>query len=244
MKCSAGWGTELSSDFSFLLLNTITQPKVTRKKPLTQPLETKTEKNANWKNGFFMKKTQETETTLINILREVRKDSVHKTQTVYYFKIKWENQQSWQGGWRRTEEFCFLLLFSHSVVSSALRPLRLQHARLPCPSPSPGACSNSCPLNQWCHPTISSSVVPFSSCPQSSPHQGLFQWVGSSYQSIVSQSSGASASASVLSMNIQGWFPLGLTGLISLLSKRLSRVISSTTVQKPNSSASYNGGLI
>ena len=100
----------------------------------------------------------------------------------------------------------------------------LQHARLPCPSLSPWACSNSCPLCRWCHPTISSSTAPFSSCPQSFPASGYFpisQLLTSGGQSI-----GASASASVLPMNIQGWFPLGLTGLISLQSKGLSRVFS------------------
>ena len=109
-------------------------------------------------------------------------------------------------------------------------PHGLQHIRLPCPSPSPGACSNSCPLSWWCHPTISSCVAPFSSCPQSSPASGSFpvHWLFASG----GQSIGASASASVLPMNIQGWFPLGVTGLISLLSKGLSRVFSSTTVPK------------
>ena len=105
-----------------------------------------------------------------------------------------------------------MLLFSRSVMSNSLRPHGLQHATLPCPSPSPRAWSNSCPLSQCCHPTISSSVVPFSSCPQSLPASGSFQMS----QLFVSggQSIGASASVSVLPMNIQGWFPLGLTGLI------------------------------
>ena len=100
----------------------------------------------------------------------------------------------------------------------------------PCPSPTPRACSNSCPSSWWCHPTISCSVDPFSSCLQSFPTSGSFprsQFFASGKQSI-----GVSASASVLPMNIQGWFPLGLTGWISLLSKRLSRVFSNTTVQK------------
>ena len=106
--------------------------------------------------------------------------------------------------------------------------IRLQHARLPSPSSSPRVCSNSCPLSQWCHPTISSSVAPFSSCLQSflaSESLSMSQLFTSGGQSI-----GASASASVLPMNIQGWFPLVLTGLISLLSKRLSRIFSSTTI--------------
>ena len=121
-----------------------------------------------------------------------------------------------------------------SVMSDVLQPLGLQHARLPCPSPCPRACSNSCTLYQWCHPTISSSIIPFSSCLQSLPASGPFlvSWLFASG----GQSIGASASASVLPMNIQGWCPLGLTGLISLLSKGLSRVFSNTTVQEHNSS--------
>ena len=122
------------------------------------------------------------------------------------------------------------LLFSHSVMSDSLQPHRLQHARLPCPSPSPGACSNSCPLSQWYHPTISSSVIPFSSCLQSFPASGSF--LMSQLFESGGQSMGASASTSVLPMKIQDWFPLGLTGLISLQSKGLSRVFSNTTVQK------------
>ena len=103
--------------------------------------------------------------------------------------------------------------FSHSLVSDSLRPHELQHARPPCPSPTPGVCSDSCPLSQWCHPTISSSVVPFSSCPQSFSALGSFPMS----QLFVSggQSIGASASASVLPMNIQDWFPLGWTVWIS-----------------------------
>ena len=122
------------------------------------------------------------------------------------------------------------VLFSRSVVSSTSWPHGRQHARIPCPALSPGASSNSCPLSRWCHPTISSSVAPFSSCPQSFPASGSFP--KSRLFTSSGQSVGSSASASVLSMNIQNWLPLGLTGLISLLSKRLSRVFSSTTVQK------------
>ena len=115
-------------------------------------------------------------------------------------------------------------------MSDSLRPHESQHARPPCPSPTPGVYSNSCPSSQWCHPAISSSVVPFSSCPQSLPASGsfpmgqLFSWGG--------QSIGVSASASVLSMNTQDWSLLGWTGWISLQSKGLSRVFSNTTVQK------------
>ena len=123
-----------------------------------------------------------------------------------------------------------IVVFSHSVMSDYLPPHELQHARLLCPSLSPRVCLNSCPLNGWCHPTISPSIVPFSSCLQSFPAlwsfptSQLFAWGG--------QSIGASASALVLPMSIQGWFPFGLTGLISLQSKGLSRVFSNTTVRK------------
>ena len=123
-----------------------------------------------------------------------------------------------------------LLLFSRSVMSDSLWPHGLQHARLPCPSPTPGACPNSCPSSQWYHPTTLSSVVPFSSCLQSFPASGSFlmsQFFASGGQII-----GASALASVLPMNIEDWFPLGLTSLICLQSKGLSRVFSSTTIWK------------
>ena len=120
--------------------------------------------------------------------------------------------------------------FSRSVVSDSLWPQVLQHTRLPCPSPTPRAFSNSCPLIGWCHPTISSSVIPFSSCLQSFPASGSFSM--SQFFASGGQSIGVSASASVLPMNIQDWFPLGLTDLISLQSKGLSRVFSNTTVQK------------
>ena len=116
------------------------------------------------------------------------------------------------------------------VMSSSSWPHGLQHARLPCPSPSPGVCSNSCPLSRWCRPTISSSVIPFSSYLQSFPASGAFQM--SQLFTSGGQSIGVSASASVLPMNIQDCFPLELTDLISLLSKGLSRVFSSTTVRR------------
>jgi len=123
----------------------------------------------------------------------------------------------------------FSVQFNRSVVSDSLWPHGLQYTRLPCPSPTPGACSNSCPSSRWCRPTILSSIIPFPSCCQSFPASGFFfQWVIASG----GQSIGASASASVLSMNIQVWFPLGLTDLISLLSKGLSTVFSNTIVQK------------
>ena len=121
-------------------------------------------------------------------------------------------------------------MFSCSVMSDSLWPHELQHPRPPCPSPTPGVYSDSCPSSQWCHPAISSSVVPFSSCPQSLPASGsfpmsqLFAWGGQSIK--------VSASASVLPMNTQDWSALEWTGWISLQSKGLSRVFSSTTVQK------------
>ena len=123
-----------------------------------------------------------------------------------------------------------LVQFSHSVVSDSLRPHGLQCARAPCPSPTPGVYSDSCALSWWCHPTTSSSVVPFSSHLLSFPASGSFpvsQFFASGGQSI-----GISASASVLPMNIQDWFPLGWTSWVSLQSKGLSRVFSNTTVQK------------
>ena len=119
--------------------------------------------------------------------------------------------------------------FSCSVMSDSLWPHALQHTRLPCPSPTPRACSNSCPSSQWCHSTISSSVVPISSCLQSFPASGSLPM--SKFLTSRGQSIEFSASALVLPMNIQDWFPLGWTGLI-LLSQGLSRVFSNTAVQK------------
>ena len=125
-----------------------------------------------------------------------------------------------------------------SDVSRSLQPHWLQHARLPCPSLSPGVCSNSCLLSQWCYLTISSSVVTFFSCLQSFSASGSFpvsQFFASGGQSI-----GVSASASILPMNVQDWFPLGWTGWISLLSKRLSRVSSNTTKFKSINSLAFS----
>ena len=126
-----------------------------------------------------------------------------------------------------------LLLLSHSIVSDSLQPRGLQHIRLPCPLPNPGACWNSCPSSQWCHPTILYSVIPFSSSLQSFPESESFPM--SLLFASGGQSTGASASASVLPINIQDWFPLGWTGWISLLSKGHSRVFSNTIVQKHQS---------
>ena len=137
------------------------------------------------------------------------------------------------------EKLCFtnshLLLsissvqISHSVVSDSFSLHGPQHDRPPSPSPTPGVYSNSCPLSRWCHPTVSSSVVPFSFCLQSFPASGSFP--ASQFFASGGQSIGVSASASVLPMNTQDWSPLGWTGWISLQSKGLSRVFSNTTVQ-------------
>ena len=135
--------------------------------------------------------------------------------------------------WQNPSQYSKLIIsyqFSCSVMSDSLWPHGLQHARPPSPSPTPGVYSNSCPSSQWCQPTVSSSVVPFSSCPPSFPASGSFpmsQFFASGGQSIR-----VLASASVLPMNIQNWCPLGWTGWISLLFKGLSRVSSNTTVQK------------
>ena len=125
------------------------------------------------------------------------------------------------------------LLYSHSVISSSLRPHELQHSRLPCPSPSPRSCSNSCPLSEWCHPTISFSVVSFSSCFQSFPASESFlsQFFASGGQSI-----GASVSASVLLMNSQDWFLLGLTGLIPLQPRESQESFPTPQFKSTNSS--------
>ena len=139
---------------------------------------------------------------------------MHTWKTIWNFIKKLKKETRWVQSLRR---------FS-------LRPHGLQYARLPCPLPNPGAYSNSCPLSWWCHPTISSSVIPFSSCLQSFPASGSFQM--SRLFASGGQSIGVSASASVRPMNIQDWFPLEWTGWISLQSRGLSRVFFNTTVQK------------
>ena len=137
--------------------------------------------------------------------------------------------------------YLYVYIYSICIYVCISSVQSLSHVRLfvtpwtaaqqaPCPTPSPGAYSNSCPLSRWCHPTISSSVVPFSSCPQSFPESGSFQM--SQLFTSGGQSSGVSASTSVLPMNTQNWSPLGWTGWISLQSTGLSRVFSNTTVQK------------
>ena len=130
----------------------------------------------------------------------------------------------------KKEQITSSVQFSHSVMSDSLWPKGLQHTSLPCPSRTPRAYSNSCPLSWWCHPTISSSAIPFSSCLQSFPASESFPM--SHFFASGGQSIGVSASTSVLPTNIQDWFSLGLTGWISLLSKGLSRIFSNTTVQK------------
>ena len=142
-----------------------------------------------------------------------------KISGIFKNKLQWENLLFGMNS----------IQFSRSVMSTSLWPHELQHTRPPCPPPTPGVHQNPCPLSRWCHPTIPSSVVPFSSCPQSFPASGSFpmsQLFASGGQSI-----GVSASASVLPMNTQDW-SLGWTGLIFLQSKGLSRVFSNTTVQK------------
>ena len=137
--------------------------------------------------------------------------------------------KGWYGIWSHRDQLSSVQ-FSRSVVSDSLRPHELQHARPPCPSPTPGVHPNSCPSSPWCHPAISSSVIPFSSCPQSLPAtesismSQLFAWGG--------KITGVSALPSVLSKNTQDWSPLEWTGWISLQSKGLSSVFSNTTVQK------------
>ena len=147
-----------------------------------------------------------------------------------FWNLHWVNHRSPIFGWICACMHSKSLQFSHSVMSDSLQPHELQQARPPCPTPTPWVYSNSCPSSRWCHQAISSSVVPFSSRPQSLPASGslpmnqLFTWGG--------HSTGVSASASVLPMNTQDWSPWGWTDWISLQSKGLSRVFSNTTVQK------------
>ena len=166
------------------------------------------------------------------------------THTMEYYSAKNKKTMPFAAAWKQLEMIILSKVrqegkekyqiisvqFRHSVVSDSLRPHGPQHARPPCPSPTPGVYSNSSPSSQWCHPTISSSVVPFSSCLQSFPASGSFQL--SQLFTLGGQSIGVSASKSVLPMNTQDWSPLGWTGWISLQSKGLSRVFSNTTVQK------------
>ena len=152
-----------------------------------------------------------------------QEDPLEKEMATHFNIIVWKNPMD------RVARWCWWLS-SHSVVSDSLWPHGLQHSRLSCPSPSPRTCSNLCPLRQWCHPTISSSVITFSSHPHSFPASGSFPM--SQLFTSGGWSIGASASASVLPMNIRDWFHLGWTGLISLQSRGLSRVFPNTTLQK------------
>ena len=154
-------------------------------------------------------------------IQEKKKDPQNEPQTIKKMAI---------GTYISIITFNCSVRFSRSVVSDSLRPHESQHARPPCPSPTPRVYSNSCPSSLWCHPAISSSASPFSSCPQSLPDSGSFPM--SQLFTSGGQSIGVSASKSVLPMNTQDWSPLGWTGCISLQSKGLSRAFSNTTVQK------------
>ena len=170
---------------------------------------------------------------LLTHCRPVDSNRKHYLQLLLYFKLESHSTSFhwyfWIGIYGHGPEVSSVQ-FSRSVMSDSLQPHGLQHARLPCPSPTPRAYSNSCPSSQWCHPTISSSVIPFSSHLQSFPASGFFQM--SQFFTLGGQSIGVSTLASVLPMNTQDWFPLEWTSWISLLSKGLSRVFSNTTVQK------------
>ena len=146
--------------------------------------------------------------------------------TPLFFKGTWETLCSPASGHQCPDKAFSSVQFSRSVTSDSLRPHESQHIRPPCPSPTPGVHSNSCPLSRWCHPAISSSVIPFSSCPQSLPASESFPM--SQLLAGGGQSTGVSALASFLPKNTQGWSPLEWTGLISLQSKGLSRVFSNT----------------
>ena len=184
-----------------------------------------------------MPQTQETW-----VLSLGQEDPLEKKMATHSSTLAWETPWTEEPGrlqsmgFAKSQTWLKWLQFSsiQSLMSNSLKtPWTLQYARLPCPSQASGACSNSCPSSQWCHPTISSSVVPFSSCPQSLPASGSFQmshFFTSGGQSIV-----ASASASVLPMNIQDWFPLGWTGWSSLWFKGLSRVLSNPQLKSINS---------
>ena len=165
----------------------------------------------------------------LSICRLIAKESKEIINTKFRTAVTPRRREMWSNRMSWTE--CFSSVqFSCSVVSNSLRPHESQHARPPCPSPTPRVHSNLHPSSRWCYPAISSSVVPFSSCPQSLPASKsfpmsqLFAWGG--------QSTGVSALASFLPKNTQDWSPSEWTGWISLQSKRLSRVFSNTTVQK------------
>ena len=169
------------------------------------------------------------------VVRPFSLQKSHSTTSIlFYWSLRASSDSVREGNNTRTVgslgDIFTSVQFSCSVVSDSLWPHGPQHDKPPCPSPTPGVYPNSCPLSQWCHLTTSSSVIPFSSCPQSFPESGSLQMS----QLFVSggQSIGVSASKSVLPMNTQDWSPLGWTGWISLLSKGLSRVFFNTTLQK------------
>ena len=146
-------------------------------------------------------------------------------------EVGWDSVKGWKPeNVTPLSIYLYAVQFSRSVVSHSLQPHKPQHARPPCPSPTPRVYPNSCPLSQWCHLTISSPVIPFSSCLQSSPKSGSFQM--SQLFTSGGQNSGVSASTSVLPVNTQDWFSLGWAGWISLQFKGLPKVFSNTTVQK------------
>ena len=184
--------------------------------------------NSNISRGWNVQDSKATAEWFLNLDYKIWLRSSYKVTDIENKLVVTKRERT--GGrlsWKIGIDINTLLLFSHSVVSDSLWPQELQLTRLPCPSLSPGVYSNPCPLSQWCHPTISSSVVPFSSHLQSFPASGSFlSW------HFASGGQNIEASASVLPMSIQCWLPLGLTGLISLQSKGLSRVFFNTKVQK------------
>ena len=181
-----------------------------------------------WVDGWmpvYKDRLQRTE-WIISIFWECPKSSfstIFSACTEYYYEYIWNTFcSSYEKNSLEVNSVQFSSVqFSHSVVSDSLWPHGLQHARPPCPSSTPGVYSNSCPLSQWCHPAVSSSVIPFSSCLQSFPASGSFQM--SQFFTSGGQRTGVLSSASVLPMNIQDWFPLGWTGWISFQSKGLSK---------------------
>ena len=188
-----------------------------------------------WPKSIFLTGTsKDTHQSGLAALHPLRDEiwCVHQEAWTHHWLVWSSSSPRWaqagQNGVRLPEWSQVHEVFSCSVMSNSLQLHGLQHCRPPCPSPTPGACSNSCPLSQWCHPPISSSVVTFSSCLQSFPASGSFQM--SQFFALGGQGTGVLAPASVLP--IQDWFPLRWTGWISLLSKGVSRVFSNTTFQK------------
>ena len=196
---------------------------------------------------------QEGKSGFIQVCNKGSRQSEHERSGIKLRNLAfyvWEDPSLWAHWIHSFHRHFSSVQFSHSVVSNSLQPHGLQHTRLPCPSPTPGVYSNSCPLSQWCHPAISSSVVPFSSHLQSFPASGSFQM--SQFFASGGQNIGVSASVSVLPMNIQDWFPLGWTGWIAL---QLSGVKScflvhhkewqtATFIPQSSSAVTFGGGSI